>query len=77
MMFILRADPKTLFMLSATCFGFLLLIGGCGVKGDPEPPLDPPQIGRGSVNFVPVTNDMNSVDASEQERDPEPEADKK
>ncbi len=29
----------------------LLLIIGCGVKGDPQPPLEPPYIGRGEPMY--------------------------
>jgi len=34
----------------------MLFSAGCGVKGDPEPPLTAPSIGRGSSDFVPVVD---------------------
>jgi predicted small lipoprotein YifL len=33
-------------------FYLLMSIVGCGVKGNPLPPLEPPQIGRGKPAFV-------------------------
>lgn len=54
------------------CLAFILLVFaelGCGVKGKPMPPLDPPQIGRGdsaysgsTKNKKPVVNKYNNKD---------------
>lgn len=40
-------------MIKPLVFGLIvfLFISGCGVKGDPLPPLQPVEIGRGKPNF--------------------------
>ena len=50
---------------------------GCGVKGDPEPPLEPPRIGRGSAGYVPIQDASSLKDPAESERDPEKENEKR
>ncbi len=32
---------------------------GCGVKGKPQPPLDPPLLGRGEPVFTEATQDIH------------------
>jgi hypothetical protein len=34
------------------------LLGGCGVRGKPLPPLTPPEIGRGRPTFHRATEDL-------------------
>jgi hypothetical protein len=45
--------------MSKFIFGVLLVVSaGCGVKGDPLPPLDPPDLGRGRPGFSGATRDI-------------------
>lgn len=39
------------FFVWALILSLSLIIGGCGVKGPPLPPEEPPTLGRGSPNF--------------------------
>ena len=34
------------------------LVGACGVKGNPVPPLTPPELGRGTPTFRRATQDL-------------------
>jgi len=36
----------------------LFLLSACGVKGKPQPPLDPPTLGRGEPVFTEGTQDI-------------------
>ena len=35
-----------------------LFCAGCGVKGNPQPPIEPPTLGRGEPNFSKATEDL-------------------
>jgi hypothetical protein len=35
-----------------------LLCAGCGVKGDPEPPLTPPELGHGQPAYRRTTREL-------------------
>ena len=46
----------------------LLLVVGCGVKGNPQPPLTPPELGRGQPTFkrsapLPLPKDLHEGSA--------------
>ena len=72
-----RGNIRNFFNAGIVFTGMILGLSGCGVKGDPEPPLETPKIGRGSANFVPVMAETQIADPSEMEKDPEREAEKK
>lgn len=46
--------------LQAVTFGLLLLgvCSACGVKGRPQPPLEPPELGRGEPTFKRATEEF-------------------
>lgn len=37
----------------------MTILVGCGVKGKPLPPLEPPMIGRGEPSFSDAASDVN------------------
>lgn len=49
--------------------GFILFNFGCGVKGDPKPPLSPTEIGHGQPSFYrasknfKIENTENSIES--------------
>lgn len=45
--------------LSLLLFCFILL--GCGVKGDPLPPIEPPHLGRGQPTFKEAVKGVQPV----------------
>lgn len=72
---------KNIVMIVGTLLGFAIF--GCGVKGDPKPPLTPASLGHGQPSFKratkalgpspnpeanqPNVNPVNANDSSEQE----------
>lgn len=47
----------------------LLLVAGCGVKGDPLPPLEPVSIGRGQPSYGKVMNEVPLEEPPSEESD--------
>jgi hypothetical protein len=45
-------------MTKKTICCIALALAGCGVKGKPQPPLEPPLIGRGEPVFSEATQDI-------------------
>lgn len=39
------------FLVEMVLAGGMVGFVGCGVKGDPEPPLEPPRLGRGRASL--------------------------
>jgi len=46
------------FLKKSLVFIILILFTACGVKGKPQPPLDPPPLGRGEPVFTRATQDI-------------------
>lgn len=49
---------KQLSRLSVGLIGSLLMITGCGVRGRPQPPLTPAELGRGQPTFKRTTEEF-------------------
>lgn len=47
---------KTVYLLGILILGFLMQ--GCGVRGRPQPPTTPPEIGRGQPTFRRATEQL-------------------
>lgn len=47
-------------LMKAFVFGTLFLLAACGVKGKPQPPLTPSQIGRGEPNFSKASKEVQN-----------------
>ena len=56
---------KRIILLFAISFS-----AGCGVKGDPEPPLLPPELGRGQPTYRQATEEIIHPDMK---KDPDDE----
>lgn len=53
--------------------GFTLALGaGCGVRGKPQPPLTPPELGRGEPTFKRATEEYAFPDVPPPGRSPDP-----
>ncbi len=53
---------------------FLFLVWGgvgCGVKGNPQPPLTPPVLGRGEINLSKPSDNLNSKKKKQPVKDSE------
>ncbi len=61
---------KTIFLAAALC----LFISGCGVRGRPQPPLTPPELGRGEPTFKRATEEFAFPQVPQPESTPEPES---
>ncbi len=55
--------------------GMVVLVGGCGVKGNPEPPDTPPRLGRGQPTYEKATREFAFPDLPPAQV-PEDDADK-
>lgn len=44
--------------MALASLALMVLVGACGVKGNPLPPLTPPELGRGSPTFRRATQDL-------------------
>jgi hypothetical protein len=60
--------------LSVLCALGLFLLS-CGIKGDPLPPLTPPELGRGQPSFKKASEEINFPDDVELQEDEEGEED--
>lgn len=50
-------------------FIFLNFISSCGVKGDPQPPLAPADIGRGQPSYRRALKDVNLPQSQEEDEE--------
>lgn len=37
--------------MKSVLVALIFILAGCGVKGDPQPPIKPPDLGRGQPTF--------------------------
>ena len=58
-----------LILLVACC-----LVAGCGVRGRPQPPLTPPELGRGEPTFKRATEEFAFPDVPSAEPTPDPKS---
>jgi hypothetical protein len=61
---------------SLLSFSLLIVLGGCGVKGDPLPPEKPPELGRGRPTYKRATEGIQiekSKPATEEEEEEDDE----
>lgn len=63
------------FKAKASLFLVLLAVVSCGVKGDPQPPLKPPHLGRGKPTFKEAIKSVKpaNVESIKKEDDSESE----
>lgn len=45
-------------LIGLILFNIIVLSVGCGVKGKPLPPEEPPTLGRGAPNFLKATENI-------------------
>lgn len=50
----------------------VLSLVGCGVRGRPQPPLTPPELGRGEPTFKRATEDLAFPEVPAPEATPDP-----
>lgn len=70
---------KKILIVNAVIDIFFLFVTGCGVKGDPVPPSQPPELGRGQPTYRKATEKIQlqkyspAEDQEKEEKEPEDE----
>jgi hypothetical protein len=64
---------KLIIALVVTAFSASTLVG-CGVRGRPQPPLAPPELGRGEPTFKRATEEFAFPEVPSPDATPDPSA---